>query len=284
MAKKKKKNITLEEEAQRKQTILGGVLFSLAVVIVALVYYVLDEEPGQVCPACNQHYIVIDNSEALDEKALTLLRAPSRTLGADGKCTGKIRYDQGLVGVIWNQSKIGDQINLYGLSDKTLEAELLTSTIRVKNPDIEEVDLDENASLLSRAQDKAYCDINLQLATFSRQSDLAKSKIFETMHDIALKIRNHQEAYGGSITYTVTLYSDLLQNSDSYSFYGSPAVFSDWITTQQSTIGLPAFPTRVKVNIEKLPRATSPVSEDFLLDFWSDYLEQSAANYTIRKG
>jgi|GEM_PF-6124880 len=283
MAKiQKRAPMTLEQERQKKLTLYGAGLFSLALVIIAFAYIALDEEKTQICPSCNQHYVIIDNSEKIQEKEIVLIRAPSKALDVNGKCLGRQRYTQGLMGVIWNRSRIGDQINLYGLSDNSFEAELLLSTVRVKNPDIEKVGLDENAALLYKAQDQAYCSINNQLEGFSEQEDLPQSKIFETLHDIAIKIRNHQEANGGGLSYTLTLYSDLFQNSDSYSFYKNPLEFSEWTASQRSTIGVAKFPPRVFVNVEKLPRAKSPVSEQFLSEFWTDYLEASGARYLIR--
>ena len=196
----------------------------------------------------------------------------------------KDRYPAGLMGSIWNQANIGDQINLYALRNDTLEAELLTSLTRVKNPDIEDVRYDENEKILRRDQDRAYCEINTQLELIHNKNDLPQSKVFETLYDIAIKIRNHEESYGSSFSYTVTLYSDLLQNSESYSFYSNPLEYSEWIKTQRSTVSLPFFSPGVHINVRRLPRAISPVSETFLMDFWTDYLDSSGAKVQYLKG
>jgi hypothetical protein len=279
---------TIEEEQQAFQTKIGVGLVALVLVIVGSAYFVLQEDL-QKCPACDQHYVVIDNSEALTEKALESIRAPSLTLDASllkcsGGSNGEGRYPAGLMGSIWNQSNIGDQINLYALRDDTLEAELLISKVREINPDIEPVPIDRNETRLRFDQDTAYCEINAQLEALHDQNDLPQSKVFETMYDIAIKIRNHEESYGSSFSYTVTLYSDLLQNSESYSFYSDPLQYSDWIKTQRSSVSLPVFLPRVKINVRWLPRATSPVPEIFLRDFWTDYLDNSRAKFTVLKG
>jgi hypothetical protein len=200
---------TLKSKKEAEKTRQGVLLIASAICLVlALIITYLFLQPGPGCPACSQHYFLIDNSDALTDRQ-----------------KNKISYPEGLLGILWKELATGEQLNILTFDVASLDAKVIA---RIEKP-VLPADANsayQNKMMLKKELDDVLGDLEETVQKLEGES-LKESRILEAMHDIGVEISNHRKIHGQAkedLRYTVTIYSDLLQNSEVYSFYNDNAL------------------------------------------------------------
>ena len=263
---KKKKKI----KEQRKAILL--VAFVIAVVVSGIVWVgIQNAQPA--CPECSQHYLFVDNSDTFSAIQLEKL--------GDGAGSG-------LISVIWADMEVGDELHVYALNPQTLDAERINDIEIIRITNLQDVNEFTAAPRRVKIElDKVFAELKKVLQDVNGAS-LAESRIFETLNRIAYRINNHHRTYGGGehgfVNYSVTVYSDLIQNSDIYSFYDrGKSEFHEWNDSWVSGEGRLSFVegANVTINLCKVPK--NDIRQDKKLDkFWLEYVKNSGATLNGR--
>ena len=259
---------TSKQEKQRRQTRIAiGIFVAVGTIVLAAVVARVMLSSGEKCPRCGQHYVIIDNSTTLTQKE-----------------KDAILFPKGFLSVVWEKyASVGDQINILGLSKETLDARIISSIDRVKSPS-EANEAIESPGLIELSYTRAVEELNTSLDSLG-DADIAESRIFETLQDVSPKIQNHTDAYGsdqGSYRYSVTLYSDLLQNSSTFSFYTEPKLaYEDWQRQARSSAGRAVFGRDVVLDVRRINRG-DPVAGENVYAFWLNYLGGTGAEFKLQ--
>ena len=264
LSKKKAKKAAEQRKAIALLVVVAGVL-------IAGVVWQLNNQSKPKCPQCGQHFLFVDNSDAFSEVEKEKLGN-----GADG----------GLVSVVWDEMSVGEQLHVYALSPETMDAEELISVERIADA--------QDVSMVTAAPRRVAMRLkNLFLElekslTAVGETSMSNSRIFESLNRIAFKINNHhrinKDENGGPFRYSITVYSDLLQNSDLYSFYRArPLGFSEWKETPSYGPSKLSFEPGADVTITlcKIPKAI-PQQNKSVDEFWLAYLGNSGARLSGR--
>lgn len=260
-------------DRERNQTIAISAVVVTAVVAI-IVFFIL-ENAGADCPKCDQHFFLIDNSDPLsgpEREKLGLSDTSDRP--------------QGAFGIAWSKMAIGSEMAILSFNTESLNLEELGSFERIQNV--------EEASWLTASEKRVAMEVRRSLRMIQETADsaiadesLAQSRIMESLNLLASRIKAHAQIHGANgerFKYRITVFSDFLQNSSAFSFYGGTSkTHQEWIKTGVAAPAIMELPPSVDVVIDAclLPRGNGMQGQAFYT-FWREYFAASGAVFNIR--
>lgn len=243
---------------------LGLIVFVSILFFGILFFQMQPSEKG--CPSCNQHYLFIDNSEAVSPRDLK-----------------KLAFDnnrQGLLSRVWAELEVGDQLNILAFDPRSLDTVFLSQGELVKQRSPEDVnELIQSRKLVEKSfaviEDKVR-----QVLKDLPSEGMSQTNIMKGLYDLGVAINNHRASHkrqdGSDFGYRIILVSDLLEHSDLYDAYSADRPeFDDWVDGSKSRAGLASL-SGVEVNIYQVQRGV--MSQNLALDkFWQRYFSASGA-------
>ena len=239
------------------------ILFTLS--FLAIFVFLALPKPD-ACPACDQHYLFIDNSEKIEARDLQ-----------------KLVFDdsgQGLLNRIWRELEVGDQLNILTFDAETFDSTYLSRGALVKPYDPDDInELVQGSRLIKVEFDAARAKIETVLENLPKDG-MGQTKIMAGLYDIGIAIDNHRATYkksdGSAFKYRIILVSDLLEFSNLYNAYSrSRESFEDWSRGPKFRAGL-ADLSGVELEVYQVQRGLE-FQDESLEMFWAKYFNASGA-------
>jgi hypothetical protein len=260
-------------DAEKRNAI---VIFAVvALVVIAIITFFIMENTGANCPKCDQHFFLIDNSDPLT--------GPEREKLGISNTSDQPR---GAFGIAWSKMAIGSEMAILSFNTESLDLEELGSFERIQSVD--------ETSWLTSSEKRVAMEVRRSLRTIQKTADdamadesLAQSRIMESLNLLASRIRAHSQIHGSNgerFKYRVSIFSDFLQNSPAFSFYGGRAKnHQQWIETNAAGPGVMKLPSSLDVVIDAclIPRGNGIQNQAFQ-EFWRDYFAASGAVFSFR--